>query len=82
MYKLMIRATKELETRLEEKLRHRYDVQLEALDADNNGNGIVCEIKAKIKRDWITICRFAPDENLKDVLTMFQVNYELKARRI
>jgi hypothetical protein len=51
MYKLMIRATKELGTRLEEKLRHRYDVQLEALDADNNGNGIVCEIKAKIKKE-------------------------------
>jgi hypothetical protein len=26
----------------------------------------VCEIKAKIKRNWITICSFAPNENLKD----------------
>lgn len=65
-------------TKLEEKLRHGYDVQLDFLD---NNNAIVCEIKAKVKRDWVTICRFAPNENLKGVLTMFQVNYELKARR-
>jgi hypothetical protein len=49
---------------------------------NNNTNAIVCEIKAKVKRNWITICRFAPNENLKDILTMFEVNYELKARRI
>jgi hypothetical protein len=51
-------------------------------DNSNNSNTIVCEIKAKVKRNWITICRFAPNENLKDILTMFQVNYELKVRRI
>jgi hypothetical protein len=86
MQKLLIRATKELATKLEEKLRHHYDVQLDILDSyddDNNNksNVIVCEIKVKVKRDWITICSFAPNENLKDILTMFQVNYELKARR-
>jgi demethoxyubiquinone hydroxylase (CLK1/Coq7/Cat5 family) len=86
MQKLLIRATKEIATKLEEKLRHHYDVQLDTLgDHDNNNNNtnaIVCEIKAKVKRNWITICRFAPNENLKDILTMFEVNYELKARRI
>jgi hypothetical protein len=85
MQKLLIRATKEIATKLEEKLRHHYDVQLYTLgdhDNNNNTNAIVCEIKAKVKRNWITICRFAPNENLKDILTMFEVNYELKARRI
>jgi demethoxyubiquinone hydroxylase (CLK1/Coq7/Cat5 family) len=85
MQKLLIRATKEIATKLEEKLRHHYDVQLDTLgdqDNNNNTNAIVCEIKAKVKRNWITICRFAPNENLKDILTMFEVNYELKARRI
>ena len=83
MQKLLIRATKEIATKLEEKLRHHYDIQLNILDDhDDNSNTIVCEIKAKIKRNWITICRFAPNENLKDILTMFQVNYELKVRRI
>ena len=86
MQKLLIRATKEIATKLEEKLRQHYDTQLNILgdhdDNSNNSNAIVCEIKAKVKRNWITICRFAPNENLKDILTMFQVNYELKVRRI
>jgi hypothetical protein len=82
MQKLLIRATKEIATKLEEKLRHHYDIQLNIFGDSNNGNTTMCEIKAKVKRNWITICRFAPNENLKDILTMFQVNYELKVRRI
>lgn len=84
MKKLLIHATKELATKLEEKLRHRYNVQLDILDDHddkNKSNVNVCEIKVKIRKDWVTLCRFAPNENLKDILTMFQVNYELKARR-
>jgi hypothetical protein len=84
MKKLLIRATKELAIKLEEKLRHHYDVQLDILDDHddkNRSNAYVCEIKVKIRKDWITLCRFIPNENLKDILTMFQVNYELKARR-
>ena len=84
MKKLLIRAPKELAIKLEEKLRHRYDVQLDTLDDHddkNKSNANVCEIKVKIKKDWVTLCRFSPNENLKDILTMFQVNYELKARR-
>ena len=83
MQKLLIRATIELAIKLEEKLRHHYDVQLDILnDFDNKkSNAIVCEIKVRVRRDWITICRFAPNENLKDILTMFRVNYELKVGR-
>lgn len=84
MKKLLIHATKELGIKLEEKLRYRYDVQLDILDDHddkNKSNVNVCEIKVKIRKDWVTLCRFAPNENLKDILTMFQVNYELKARR-
>jgi hypothetical protein len=84
MQKLLISATKDLATKLEEKLRHHYDVQLDILDShdDKNEDTInVCEIKVKVRREWITLCRFAPNENLKDILTMFQVNYELKAGR-
>jgi hypothetical protein len=84
MQKLLIRATKELAITLEEKLRHHYYVQLEILDGHEDKNKVntdVCEIRAKIRRDWITLCRFTPNENLKDILTMFQVNYELKVGR-
>ena len=80
----MIRATKNLAIKLKEKLRHHYDFQLDILDGHddkNRDNTNVCEIKAKIRRDWITLCIFAPNENLKDILTMFQVNYELNGGR-
>ena len=68
-------AMEPLKSQLEEKLRFQFDV--ESVDITNNG---ICEIKAKLKRDWITICRFTASENLRDILTMFEVNYELRAR--
>ena len=40
MQKLLIRATKELATKLEEKLRHHYDVQLDIL-GDHDDNNIM-----------------------------------------
>jgi hypothetical protein len=79
LQKLLIRAPQEVAYKLEEKLRHRYDIQISALD-DNIGD-VVCEILAKVRKKWITICRFAPYENLDDILTMFRVNFELRAKR-
>ena len=73
-----------LATKLKESLRYHYNVQMDIFDSydDKNKDTInVCEIKVKVRREWITVCRFAPNENLKDILTMFQVNYELKAGR-
>ncbi|MGA7543784.1 MAG: hypothetical protein WBW34_12050 [Nitrososphaeraceae archaeon] len=80
MQKLLIRATHEVAYKLEEKLRHRYDIQVYVLD-DNIAN-VVCEILAKVRRKWVTICRFVPYENLDDILTMFRVNFELRTRRL
>jgi hypothetical protein len=77
MRKILISAPELIVNKLEERLRHKYDVQTKTIPKDA---GAVCEIKANIRREWITICRFAYDENLKDILTMFEVNYELKAR--
>lgn len=78
MQKLLIRAPQAVAYELEERLRHRYDIQIYVLD-DNIAN-VVCEISAKIRNKWITICRFAPYENLDDILTMFRVNFELRAK--
>ena len=77
MQKILVRAPPGLAHKLEEILRHRYDVRTEIREDDSKG---VCEIEARITRNWITICRFAPDENLEDILTMFKVNLELKKR--
>ncbi|PWU78906.1 MAG: hypothetical protein DLM72_20130 [Candidatus Nitrosopolaris wilkensis] len=78
MQKILVRAPPELAHKLEETLRHRYDVRTEIHEDDSK---VICEIEARITRNWITICRFAPDENLKDILTMFKVNLEIKSRR-
>jgi len=59
-------------------LRHNYDVRTDIHEFDSKA---ICEIEARITRNWITICRFAPDENLKDIITMFKVNLEIKGRR-
>jgi hypothetical protein len=53
--KLLIHTTKEPAIKLEEKLRHYYDIQLDILnghDDKNKDNIDVCEIKVKVKRDW------------------------------
>jgi hypothetical protein len=80
LQKLLIRATHEVAYKLEEKLRHHYDIQVCVLD-DNIAN-VVCEILAKVRSKWVTICRFVPYENLDDILTMFRVNFELRTRRL
>ena len=74
MRRILICAPDSAAKRLEDKLRHKFDVEVKIVSDD------VCEIKGKIKRDWVSICRFAHNENLNDVLTMFEVNYELKNR--
>jgi hypothetical protein len=73
MQKILILAPRSLACKLEAKLRHKFDVET-ALPYEES----LCQIRAKIRRSWITICSFARDENLKDILTMFEVNYELK----
>ena len=74
MRRILICAPDSIARRLEDKLRHKFDVEIKIVSSD------VCEIKGKIKRDWVPICTFAHNENLKDVRTMFQVNNELKNR--
>lgn len=75
MRKILISAPEQIANKLEDKLRHKYDVEVTIVPHD-----AVCEIKASISRNWVTICRFASDENFKDIMTMFEVNYELKTR--
>jgi hypothetical protein len=75
MRRILISAPKSIASTLEEKLRHKFDVQVIS-------HGDICQIKGRIRKEWITICSFAEDEDLKDVLTMFEVNYELKRNQV
>jgi len=75
MQKILILADDPIRTKLEEKLRRRFDVET----APTPLNGI-CEIKLHLRGNWITLCRFSSTENFRDIITMFNVNYDLKSR--
>ena len=75
LQKIMIRAPRNVAMRLEEKLRHRFDVVTEFIDLQG-----ICEISARLKNKTVIICRFAAEEDFKNILTMFEVNYEIKRR--
>jgi hypothetical protein len=77
MRKVVIRAPRRVSNLLEEKLRNTYEVRLEEIPDSPKS---ICQIMAKIRRKWITICSFASDENLMDIVTMFEVNYQLKKK--
>jgi hypothetical protein len=75
MQKILILADDPIRTRLEEKLRRRFDVESVPPPLSD-----ICEIKIRVHGNWITLCRFSPNENFLDIITMFNVNYDLKSR--
>ena len=75
MQKILIMADDPIRTMLEEKLRRRFDVETVPTPLKD-----ICEIKLHIRGNWITLCRFSPNENFRDIITMFNVNYDLKSR--
>lgn len=75
MREITIQAPGGIAAILEEKLRSRYDVKAEVIPDNPKA---VCQIMARKNRKWITICSFASDENIKDIITMFEVNFQLR----
>ena len=75
MRKIIIQAPSGIAAILEEKLRHAYEVKVEVIPENPKA---ICQIMANKQRKWITICRFASDENIKDIITMFEVNFLLR----
>ncbi len=75
MQKILIMADEPIRTKLEEKLRRRFDVESVSPPLDG-----ISEIKMRLRGSWITLCRFSPNENFHDIITMFNVNHDLKSR--
>jgi hypothetical protein len=75
MRKITIQATSGIATILEEKLRNKYEVRVEVIPDNPNA---ICQIMGRKNRTWITICSFASDENIRDIITMFEVNFQLR----
>jgi hypothetical protein len=75
MRKVKIKATRGISVILEEKLRHKYEVEVEVITEQPKA---ICQIMVAKNRKWVTICSFASDENIKDIITMFEVNFQLR----
>ena len=74
MRKILITAPEKIINQIEKKLRHEFEIDFEYSDLSEG------KIEAKKDNKWITICRFSSDENLDNVITMFNVNYKIKCR--
>jgi len=72
MKKIFITSSEKIVNQLERKLRYNFDIDYKYSDRKEG------KIEARKKNEWVTICRFSSDENLDDILTMFNVNYEIK----
>lgn len=75
--KILIQAPETIANRLEVKLRKRFEVTLVSAVAPTD-----CQISVKLGNKWITVCRFAMDEELDNILMMFQVKYEMVKRNL
>jgi hypothetical protein len=74
MKKIFITSSEYIINHLERNLRYKFDIDFKY---SNRTEG---KIEARKNNEWVTICRFSSDENLDDILTMFNVNYEIKCR--
>ena len=77
MRKILISGYRQIVDKLEAKLRNTYDVTTEIIPESPSD---VCQISAKIRRDWVTICSLFLKEDLKNIITMFEVNYAIRSR--
>lgn len=72
MKKILITGPKNLLHQLENKLRRNFEIEL--FFEDNT----ICKIEAKKNNQLIVICIFSSDEKINNILTMFEVNYQIK----
>ena len=74
MRKILITSSEKIIHKIEKKLRHEFESDFDYSDSSEGKS------EAKTGKRWITICRFSPDENLDNIITMFNVNYEIKCK--
>jgi hypothetical protein len=72
--KIFITASQKIINQLEKKLRHNFEIEFEYSDS------LEGKIEVIKNNRWVTICRFSSNESLDNILTMFNVNYEIKSK--
>jgi hypothetical protein len=73
--KIFITASEKIINLIEKKLRTNFEIDFEYSDSSEG------KIELIKNNRWVTICRFSSDESLDNIITMFNVNYELKCRQ-
>ena len=71
MRKIFITASEKIINQLERKFRHNFEIEFEYSDS------LESKIEVIKNNTWVTICRFSLDESLDNIVTMFNVNYEI-----
>ncbi len=74
MKKIFITASQKIINQLEKKFRHNFEIEFEYSDS------LEGKIEVIKNNRWVTICRFSSNESLDNIVTMFNVNYEIKSK--
>lgn len=74
MKKIFITAPQKIINQLEKKFRHNFEIEFEYSDS------LEGKIEVIKNNRWVTICRFSSNESLDNIVTMFNVNYEIKSK--
>ena len=74
MRKIFITASEKIINQIEKKFRNNFEIDFEYSDSPEG------KIELIKNNRWVTICRFSSDESLDNIITMFNVNYEIKCR--
>ena len=74
MRKIFITASQKIINQLEKKIRHNFEIEFEYSDS------LEGKIEVIKNNKWVTICRFSSNESLDNIVTMFNVNYEIKSK--
>jgi hypothetical protein len=69
--KIFITASEKIINQLEKKFRHNFEIEFEYSDS------LEGKIEVIKNNTWATICRFSLDESFDNIVTMFNVNYEI-----
>jgi hypothetical protein len=69
--KIFITAPQKIINQLEKKFRHNFEIEFEYSDS------LEGKIEVIKNNRWVTICRFSSNESLDNIVTMFNVNYEI-----
>lgn len=74
MKKIFITASENIINQLEKKFIRTFDIESEHSDS------LEGKIEVIKNNTWVTMCRFSLDESLDNIVTMFNLNYEIKGK--